>query len=117
MSMNTDTHLGKCDRKKEGGGEMRERMDSINKRGEWAPPRGRELFLHSHLSDQPGVLDSDGLEDVLEPANVRFVESVATRRTELMRNGGDASSKNEELVTFVMNQLIKLHQAPRTSNE
>jgi len=60
----------------------RPRMDSVDRRGVWAPPGGRELYLHSHLSDAAGELESDGQEQILEPTNLDFVERILTYEAE-----------------------------------
>lgn len=116
MSLNTDTtsipknHKAKAGDVREKQFDMRE-MDAIDKKGRWSPPGGRELLFHSHLSDAPGEKDSDGLEEVLEPANVAFVDSV------LSYDGVEKSpdgSFDADYIDYVATAIGRLLKAPRT---
>ncbi len=95
------------------------RMDSIDRKGRWAPPGGRELYFHSHLSDVPGESDSDGLEDVFEAANVTFVGAVLDYESDhnIPNVGAAADSKYLDFVEQQLRTLIKPPQAKLVGSE
>jgi hypothetical protein len=112
--MTSETDMNRVDTKAKSRSDrapQQSKMDSVDRRGVWSPPGGRELFLHSHLSDIAGVVEADGQEEILDPTNLRFVESILNYETanKIPPVGGLTDKKFRE---FAYESLSKLLATP-----
>jgi hypothetical protein len=100
---------------KKGTKTMKESQDDafedgpIQPDGSWKPKGGTELYFHSHLSEPDNGLESDGLEDEIDPVYLTVASEIFRTKREL--RGVDSTSKERDRRVEELLRLV--HSLPK----